>query len=258
MEIKMKKVKSLIITWVPQVGKKVKFAVVLFTLICLMFSFFTIKPVSAAACAQYYMVQLGDDLYRIASMFGVDWISLASINGIASPYSLQPGQTLCIPVFANTSVTSYTYPYTYSLPASYYYNNTYIPNVNVVSPIVSYIPNTYTSVLPYGCTRYHTVQWGENLYRIGLLYGVSWTTLASLNGITNPYAVYAGQNICVATAYIPPIYPRYCRVNHIVQLGQTLNQIGRIYGVNWMTLAWLNNLPNPHRIYVGQTLCIFP
>src|SRR5690554_104815 len=41
--------------------------------------------------------------------------------------------------------------------------------------------------------RVHTVQYGENLYRIGLRYGVNWLTLASINGIYYPYWVYAGQ-----------------------------------------------------------------
>jgi LysM repeat protein len=45
---------------------------------------------------------------------------------------------------------------------------------------------------------YHTVQPGQNLFRIGLIYGVSWTYLASLNGIWNPNAIYAGQTLCVS------------------------------------------------------------
>lgn len=41
--------------------------------------------------------------------------------------------------------------------------------------------------------RFHTVQYGENLYRIGLRYGVNWVTLAAINGIAYPYWVYARQ-----------------------------------------------------------------
>ena len=39
----------------------------------------------------------------------------------------------------------------------------------------------------------HTVAAGENLYRIGLLYGINWVDLAQANGITDPASLYVGQ-----------------------------------------------------------------
>lgn len=41
----------------------------------------------------------------------------------------------------------------------------------------------------------HVVQPGENLYRIGLQYGVSWVAIAEYNGITDPDAISAGQEL---------------------------------------------------------------
>lgn len=41
----------------------------------------------------------------------------------------------------------------------------------------------------------HTVQPGENLFRIGLIYGVSWVAIAEFNAITNPDAIAEGQEI---------------------------------------------------------------
>lgn len=49
-----------------------------------------------------------------------------------------------------------------------------------------------------GCTQTHTVQTGENLYRIGLRYGVSWITLAQWNNLSNANLVYIGQVLCVS------------------------------------------------------------
>lgn len=43
---------------------------------------------------------------------------------------------------------------------------------------------------------------------------------------------------------------------HIVQPGQTLFSIARLYGVDVWTLARANNIVNPNRIYVGQRLVI--
>ena len=213
---------------------------------------FTASPpqnVQAAACSRYYMVQPGDDLYRIAALFWVDWMSIASVNGVTSPYALRIGQTLCIPTqYSWINTYSTIYPSTYVVPAGAY--TTY--------PYNYYNYNYY--YYPYRCTRYHVVQWGENLYRIGLLYGVSWTTLARLNNINDPNAVYVGQTICIAADSYPYSYvpPTYCRVTHTVQPGQTLYQIASMYGTTWTNLAWANNLPNPNTIYAGQTLCIVP
>jgi LysM repeat protein len=41
----------------------------------------------------------------------------------------------------------------------------------------------------------HTVQQGENLFRIALRYGKTWAELAAYNGISNPDQIVAGQTI---------------------------------------------------------------
>lgn len=46
-----------------------------------------------------------------------------------------------------------------------------------------------------GGERVHVVQPGENLYRIGLLYGLSWVAIAEYNGITDPNAITVGQEL---------------------------------------------------------------
>ncbi len=48
------------------------------------------------------------------------------------------------------------------------------------------------------CTQTHVVQYGENLFRIGLRYGVSWPTLQAWNGLANPNQIRAGQVLCVS------------------------------------------------------------
>lgn len=45
--------------------------------------------------------------------------------------------------------------------------------------------------------RVHVVQPGENLFRIGLRYGVSMYTIAQLNGITNLTLIYVGQTLLI-------------------------------------------------------------
>jgi LysM repeat protein len=53
----------------------------------------------------------------------------------------------------------------------------------------------YPHPKPLGC--WHTVRWGENLFRIALKYNLSWTVLAHANGLHNGNYLYAGQVLSV-------------------------------------------------------------
>jgi 2',3'-cyclic-nucleotide 2'-phosphodiesterase/3'-nucleotidase len=41
--------------------------------------------------------------------------------------------------------------------------------------------------------RFYTVQPCDNLYRIGLAYGLSWVVIAQANGLPNANVIYPGQ-----------------------------------------------------------------
>jgi hypothetical protein len=59
------------------------------------------------------------------------------------------------------------------------------------------------------CTQTHIVQPGENLFRIGLRYGVSWPTLQAWNYLPNANQIRVGQRLCIdgfATA-ASPVHP---------------------------------------------------
>ncbi|MCS6871968.1 MAG: LysM peptidoglycan-binding domain-containing protein [Anaerolineae bacterium] len=47
------------------------------------------------------------------------------------------------------------------------------------------------------CAIVHVVRPGENLFRIGLTYGYSWTVLQRYNGLPNPNYIRAGQILCI-------------------------------------------------------------
>src|SRR5258706_16385198 len=54
----------------------------------------------------------------------------------------------------------------------------------------------------------YIVQPGDNLYRIGLKFGLSVTALAQANGIVNPDFVYVGEKLIIpAGAVVPPAAP---------------------------------------------------
>jgi spore germination protein len=63
------------------------------------------------------------------------------------------------------------------------------------SGCLGWTPSSNPSV-PVG-TRTHTVQPGENLFRISLRYGTTVAALSLANGITNPALIYVGQVIVI-------------------------------------------------------------
>lgn len=47
------------------------------------------------------------------------------------------------------------------------------------------------------CASYHTVVFGETLFKIGLKYNLLWTTIAKANNITDGNKILAGQKLCI-------------------------------------------------------------
>lgn len=117
---------------------------------------------------------------------------------------------------------------------------------------LAFVPATEAQYGTY-CTQTHVVQRGENLFRIGLRYNLTWTTLATMNGITHPGRIYAGQTLCVAqSGWYNPAPPQ--AHTYVVRQGDTLYRIAQRYGVNMWTLAQVNGITNLNRIYAGQVL----
>lgn len=105
----------------------------------------------------------------------------------------------------------------------------------------------------------HVVQPGENLYRIGLRYGISVAVIAQANNISNTAQIYAGQSLVIpdmSEAVDNPLIaaePTY----HVVQPGENLTSIANRYGLTVDQLIRINNISNPNRIERGQTLTVF-
>jgi LysM repeat protein len=111
------------------------------------------------------------------------------------------------------------------------------------------------------CVSYHIVQPGENLFRIGLRYGLTVDQVARANGIVNPNTIYVGQQLCIPGGNVPPPPPPYnpppgnCTY-YTVRAGDTLGSIALRYNTTVYKLQQANNIRNPNLIYVGMRLCI--
>jgi len=107
------------------------------------------------------------------------------------------------------------------------------------------------------CQQYHTVQRGENLFRIALRYNTTVATLRAANGLANSNLIYAGQALCVVpTAAAGPQPVPGDQTSYRVQPGGHLFGIARRFNVSMALLAQINGITNPSRIFVGQLLTI--
>jgi LysM repeat protein len=160
-----------------------------------------------------HTVAAGENLYRIGLKYGISWVTLAEHNNLANANQIKVGQVLNI------------------------------PGGDTSEPEPTPSPLTETT---------YTVQAGDNLYRIGLKYGISWTQIAEANGIVNPNQIEVGQALKIPVDTPGPT-PQF---THVVKSGETLFLISLRYGVSWTAVAEANDIESPYVIYVGQSIVI--
>lgn len=159
-----------------------------------------------------HTVQAGENLYRIGLQYGISWVQLAEYNGLTDADQLEVGQEI-------------------QLPSS------------TPEPAPTPSPQTEST---------YVVQAGDNLYRIGIAYGINWTQIAEANGIVNPAQLRAGQTLKIPVE-APSITEEF---SHVVQTGDTVFSIALQYGVSWTAVAEANDLASPYIIYPEQLLVI--
>jgi LysM repeat protein len=116
-----------------------------------------------------YQVKSGDTLSAIAARYNTTINTLAQLNNIVNPNLIYPGQVLSVPSGVVTPAATPT------------------PVVNQPTPV----PSTP------GQPIRHTVQMGENLFRISLRYNVAMDVIARANNIWNYNLVFAGQVLII-------------------------------------------------------------
>jgi LysM repeat protein len=107
-----------------------------------------------------HIIQAGDTLFTVAQRYNVSLDDLAAVNNLDVNAPLSPGSTLIIPLEGTASSDS-----------------------ALGEPPVE------------GEERIHIVQAGENLYRIGLVYGFTIEEIAAYNNLENPDYIDIGQEI---------------------------------------------------------------
>ena len=99
---------------------------------------------------------------------------------------------------------------------------------------------------------YHTVQRGENLFRIAQRYGTTVDAIVAANNLPDPSSVQAGQLLLI------PVSPPSGTLAYVVQPGDWLWAIARRFNTTAERLAALNGLTPPYTVHPGQALIIVP
>ncbi|MDQ2181786.1 LysM peptidoglycan-binding domain-containing protein [Enterococcus hirae] len=128
-------------------------------------------------------------------------------------------------------------------------------NKILLANILSWIDKANVELLPDSTTvteqpsavQTHVVQHGETLSSIATRYSTTYQALASLNGLSNPNMIYAGQVLKVSGV-------ASATRTYTVQYGDNLSSIATKLGITYQSLAQRNGLSNPNLIYPGQTL----
>lgn len=182
-----------------------------------------------------YFVQPGDTLPQIAKHFRVDKDTLAARNSLAPTAELQAGQVLVIPhpdarAVANSTMAEHsntvyqTESFTNrisqqtaegSKPATVTAEPVTAPAPNPVevdptatqeaAPVVESRQQQVVEATTSDNYTYHRVGAGENLFRIGLKYNMSFIDLMAVNDIQNPDNLKAGQLLKVPLRQDTPI-----------------------------------------------------
>lgn len=104
---------------------------------------------------------------------------------------------------------------------------------------------------------YYEVQPGDSLTGLARRYGVGLAQLVQLNGMSPAQRLFIGQIVKVPGATEQAIQPKRSRgQTHVVQRGEHLGTIAALYGVSTRAIVQANNLADPSRVLVGQSLRI--
>ncbi len=208
---------------------------------------------SLPGSGNYYVVQNGDSLWKIANKYGITVNELKSLNGLTSN-NLTVGQILEVPSSSNTSET-YTVKSgdslwkianQFGLTVAELKSLNGLNSDNLSIGQVLKVSNSNGSSNNNSNNTY-TVKAGDSLWNIANKYGVTVNELKSLNNLTND-SLSIGQVL-----KIPSSSSNNSSNTYTVKAGDSLWNIANKYGITVDELKNLNNLTS-NTLSIGQVL----
>jgi len=175
-----------------------------------------------------YAIRPGDTLLGVAVRYGLDWKTVAAINGLSEDSLLQIGQVIRLPGAGD-------------------------PAPGIGGPTAVELPANLTAVD-------YVVRSGDTLVTIAARHQTDWQTLAAINGLSEQSVLQIGQLLKVpangdAVAQASTRQTPTART-YTVQAGETVISIALDYGVDWRALLARNGLGENTLLSIGQVLQI--
>jgi LysM repeat protein len=170
-------------------------------------------PILSSANQLTYTVRVGDTISRIARKFQLSTNQLLQLNGLSASSIIVPGQRLRLVADA-------------VVPASQAKAN---------------------------AATVHVVKRGETVNSIAKKYGISITTVLSMNKLSAKAIIFPGQRLTIGSV-IPQQKKPVAPLQHTVQAGETLATIANLYGLPLTQLLTLNGLTESSLVYGGQKI----
>ena len=192
-----------------------------------------------------YIVQPGDNLYRISLRFSVSQPALMAANSLTDPSRIYAGERLVIPGGGTPSAAASAEPAA-------------IPAATATPPPASPVTGRYV------------VQPGDTLHQIASQFGVSQTALMQVNGISNPNRIVVGETLqlpagaagataragdCRAAGDRVPTPAAPASGTYVVQRGDLLWSLAQRFGVSAADIQQDNRLSSGW-LYSGQVLVL--
>jgi LysM repeat protein len=170
-------------------------------------------PILSTASQLSYTVKAGDTVSQIARKFQLSTNQLLQINNLQPNALIVPGQKLKLVA-------------------------------NAVVPASQAKANAATV---------HVVKRGETVNSIAKKYGISITTVLSMNKLSAKTIIFPGQRLTIGSV-IPKAVKPLAPAEHLVQNGETLASIANHYGIALNNLLVANGLTESSLVYGGQTI----
>jgi LysM repeat protein len=197
----------------------------------------------------YYRTKEGESLAEVSEKFGVSEDQLRLWNTIKPKDSLIPGQVLVInkrtsPEDQATTVRVSTPPDADSLVAK---RKEAAPVETEPEP--AEVPsNTQNETAP---TQAEQALEGTGIDEVGLAKGTVEPVVPENEEEIPETAETAGGEPLEESPLAPDE-----EIIHTVQAGETLSEIGQVYGIPWQILAEYNHIDRPETLYEGQKLLV--
>ena len=160
-----------------------------------------------------YTVKAGDTISQIARKFQLSTNQLLQLNSLSAKALIVPGQKLKLVQ-------------------------------NAVVPAAQAQANAATV---------HVVKRGETVQSIAKKYGISITTVLSINKLSATAIIFPGQRLAIGSV-IPKQSKPVTPAMHTVQAGETLASIANHYGISLSNLLSMNGFTESSLVYGGQTI----